>query len=118
MEGLLADAHLVANLGHRGALLRLAQAKGDLLRGVSELLHGKILLTRKFRSSHNTRILTGPVFGEQITWCVPNSLKVGYEISFALHFYESQPLRPLKEIRADILALEGETDGLLMEIIR
>ena len=28
-----------------------------------------------------------------------------------------QPLRPLEEIRADILALERETEGLLAEII-
>ena len=33
------------------------------------------------------------------------------------HFYKPQPLRPLEEIRADILALEGETDGLLAEIV-
>ena len=73
---------------------------------------------KRVQSSHKTRIVAGPGFREQVTWCVPNSLKVGYEISFALYFYESQPLRPLKEIRADILALERGTDGLLMEIIR
>ncbi len=28
-----------------------------------------------------------------------------------------QPLRPLEEIRADILALERETEGLLAEIV-
>lgn len=28
-----------------------------------------------------------------------------------------QPLRPLEEIRADILALEKETDGLLSEVL-
>ena len=30
--------------------------------------------------------------------------------------YKPQPLRPLEEIRADILALERETEGLLAEI--
>ena len=50
-------------------------------------------------------------------WYVPDSVKVGYEISFTRHFYKPQPLRPLEEIRADILALEGETDGLLVEIV-
>ena len=29
----------------------------------------------------------------------------------------SQPLPPLEEIRADILALERETEGLLAEIV-
>ena len=47
----------------------------------------------------------------------PDSVKVGYEISFTRHFYKPQPLRPLEEIRADILALERETEGLLVEIV-
>ena len=51
-------------------------------------------------------------------WYTPDSVKVGYEISFTRHFYKPQPLRPLEEIRADILALEQETEGLLAEIIR
>ncbi len=50
-------------------------------------------------------------------WHVPGSVKVGYEVSFTRHFYKPQPLRPLEEIRADILALERETDGLLAEIL-
>ena len=50
-------------------------------------------------------------------WHVPASVKVGYEISFTRHFYKPQPLRPLEEIRADILALERETEGLLAEIV-
>ena len=50
-------------------------------------------------------------------WYVPNSVKVGYEISFTRHFYKPQPLRPLEEIRADMLALEQETEGLLTEIV-
>ena len=51
-------------------------------------------------------------------WYVPDSVKIGYEISFTRHFYKPQPLRPLEEIRADILALERETEGLLGEIVR
>ena len=51
-------------------------------------------------------------------WFVPGSVKVGYEISFTRHFYKPQPMRPLEEIRADILALERETEGLLAEIVR
>ncbi len=50
-------------------------------------------------------------------WYVPDSVKTGYEISFTRYFYKPQPLRTLEEIRADILALETETEGLLGEII-
>ena len=50
-------------------------------------------------------------------WYVPDSVKIGYEISFTRHFYKPQALRPLEEIRADILALERETEGLLAEIV-
>ena len=50
-------------------------------------------------------------------WYAPDGVKVGYEISFTRHFYKPQPLRPLEEIRADILALERETEGLLGEIV-
>ena len=50
-------------------------------------------------------------------WYVPESVKTGYEISFTRYFYKPQPLRTLEEIRADILALEKETEGLLGEIV-
>ena len=50
-------------------------------------------------------------------WYVPDSVKTGYEISFTRYFYKPQPLRSLEEIRADILALEKETEGLLGEIM-
>ena len=50
-------------------------------------------------------------------WYAPDSVKVGYEISFTRHFYKPQPLRPLEEIRADIMAVEQETEGLLAEIV-
>jgi type I restriction enzyme M protein len=50
-------------------------------------------------------------------WFVPESVKTGYEISFTRYFYKPQPLRTLEEIRADILALEKETEGLLDEIV-
>ena len=49
-------------------------------------------------------------------WYVPDNIKIGYEISFTKYFYEYQPLRPLEDIRADILALGQETEGLLGEI--
>ena len=50
-------------------------------------------------------------------WYNPESIKTGYEISFTRYFYKPQPLRKLEEIRADILALEQETEGLLGEIV-
>jgi type I restriction enzyme M protein len=50
-------------------------------------------------------------------WYDPASVRTGYEISFTRYFYKPQPLRTLAEIRADILALEAETEGLLSEII-
>ena len=43
VESLLADPHLAADLGHRGAL-RLAQDEGDLLRRIPGTPHGTILL--------------------------------------------------------------------------
>ena len=50
-------------------------------------------------------------------WYTPGSIRSGYEISFNRHFYKPQPLRPLEKIRADILALERETEGLLADIL-
>ncbi len=50
-------------------------------------------------------------------WYRGDSVKIGYEISFNRYFYKPQPMRPLEEIRADILALEGETEGLLVDIL-
>ena len=50
-------------------------------------------------------------------WYDLGSMRIGYEISFTRYFYKPQPLRTLEEIRADILALEVESAGLLGEII-
>ena len=46
-------------------------------------------------------------------WYVAKSVKVGYEISFNRYFHKPEPMRTLDEIRADILALEQEAEGLL-----
>ena len=46
-------------------------------------------------------------------WYVPKSVKTGYEISFNRYFHKPEPMRTLEEIRADILAAERETEGLL-----
>ena len=51
-------------------------------------------------------------------WYAADSVKTGYEISFTRFFYRPRPLRPLDEIRADILAVERETEGLLEKILR
>jgi len=51
-------------------------------------------------------------------WYDVESVRTGYEISFTRYFYKPQPLRTLEEIRADILALEKETEGLIREIVR
>ena len=48
---------------------------------------------------------------------VPDSVKVGCDMSFTRRGYKPQPLRPLEEIRADILVLERQTEGLLAEIV-
>ncbi len=50
-------------------------------------------------------------------WIDAGKTKVGYEISFTRHFYQPPQLRTLAEIRADIEALERETEGLLDEIL-
>jgi type I restriction enzyme M protein len=50
-------------------------------------------------------------------WMDRSKDKVGYEISFTKYFYKYQPLRSLKDITADILALEKETEGLLKGIV-
>jgi type I restriction enzyme M protein len=49
-------------------------------------------------------------------WYDPESVKVGYEINFNRYFYKPKTLRPLEEIRADLLAVEKEAEGLLGEL--
>ena len=50
-------------------------------------------------------------------WYSPEQVKVGYEINFNRHFYKPTLTRSLEEIRADILALEQKSEGLLEEIL-
>ena len=50
-------------------------------------------------------------------WYVAKSVKIGYEISFNRYFYKPEPMRTLEEIRADILKVERESEGLLAEIL-
>ncbi|MDP3042130.1 MAG: class I SAM-dependent DNA methyltransferase [Candidatus Omnitrophota bacterium] len=51
-------------------------------------------------------------------WMDRSKDKVGYEINFTKEFYKYKPLRSLKEIRNDILALEKETEGLMGEVLK
>ncbi|MEO5787748.1 class I SAM-dependent DNA methyltransferase [Gelidibacter sp.] len=51
-------------------------------------------------------------------WVDEKKTNVGYEINFTKYFYEYKPLRSLADIKADIMALEEETDGLLKSVIK
>jgi type I restriction enzyme M protein len=50
-------------------------------------------------------------------WIDESKAEVGYEISFTRYFCKPQPLRPLADIRADILAVEKESEGLMAQIV-
>ena len=50
-------------------------------------------------------------------WIDESKTVTGYEINFTKYFYKYKPLRSLEEIRADILALEKETEGMLTEVL-
>ncbi|GBD55782.1 type I restriction-modification system subunit M [Gluconobacter wancherniae] len=50
-------------------------------------------------------------------WIDAEKTQIGYEISFARYFYKPAPLRSLAEIRADILKLEQQTEGLLDKVM-
>ncbi len=62
-------------------------------------------------------------FAREVLPHIPNALldrskdKTGYEINFTRYFFQYQPLRPLEEIKTDILELEEETGGLLKRIL-
>jgi type I restriction enzyme M protein len=51
-------------------------------------------------------------------WIKEEATRIGYEISFTRHFYKPAPLRTLEEIRADILAVEKEAEGLLDGLLK
>jgi type I restriction enzyme M protein len=50
-------------------------------------------------------------------WIDLEKTKIGYEISFNKYFYQHKPLRSLAEVADEILALEKENDGLIMDIL-
>jgi len=75
------------------------------------------------RRDMNHGILIDEYFKKEVlpfapdAWYDKTKIKVGYEIPFNRYFYQYEGLRSLKDIAADILVLEQETDGLLKEII-
>lgn len=50
-------------------------------------------------------------------WIDKSATRIGYEISFTRHFYKPPVLRSLDDIKADLLALQKEGEGLLEDII-
>ena len=51
------------------------------------------------------------------SWIDRKKDKVGYEINFNRYFYQYTPLRSLKEIADELLALERKSKGLLNEVL-
>jgi type I restriction enzyme M protein len=51
-------------------------------------------------------------------WINMEATKIGYEISFNKYFYRHKPLRSIKEVTAEILQLEADSDGLIREILQ
>ncbi len=51
------------------------------------------------------------------SWLERKKDKVGYEINFNRYFYQYTPLRSLKEISDEMLALERKSEGLLNEVL-
>jgi type I restriction enzyme M protein len=58
-------------------------------------------------------------FEQEVKPYVPDAIPdydnaiIGYELSFTKYFYKPVELRPIEDIRADIEAMECDTDGLL-----
>jgi type I restriction enzyme M protein len=50
-------------------------------------------------------------------WIDLDKTKIGYEISFNKYFYQHKPLRSIEVVSAEMLALEQESEGLIMEIL-
>jgi len=50
-------------------------------------------------------------------WLNLDATKIGYEISFNKYFYQHKPLRAIEDVANDILALEKENEGLIMDIL-
>ena len=62
-------------------------------------------------------MLLGPA-GREHRSLLPPSIRQPARVVFNRYFYKLLPMRTLAKIRADILALAREADGLLGEITR
>ena len=50
-------------------------------------------------------------------WYDTHSVKIGYEINFTRHFFSPEPMRPLADIRADLLKTRQRTDATLDRLL-
>jgi type I restriction enzyme M protein len=50
-------------------------------------------------------------------WIDLDKTKIGYEISFNKYFYLHKPLRSIEDVSQEILELEKENEGLIMDIL-
>jgi type I restriction enzyme M protein len=50
-------------------------------------------------------------------WIDEDSIRIGYEIVFARYFFKPEQTRSLNEIKAELYALEDESEGLLARIV-
>ncbi|MFH0756363.1 MAG: class I SAM-dependent DNA methyltransferase [Bacteroidota bacterium] len=50
-------------------------------------------------------------------WIDESKTKIGYEVNFTRYFYKYKPIRSLEDIKADILALEEETQDMIHQIL-
>jgi type I restriction enzyme M protein len=50
-------------------------------------------------------------------WIDLDKTKIGYEISFNKYFYQHKPLRSIEKVSSEILSLEKENEGLIMDIL-
>jgi type I restriction enzyme M protein len=57
------------------------------------------------------------VSGKKVSIIDDEKVRVGYEIPVTRHFYKYRPLRPLREIEAEIRLLEGEIQGFLTQVL-
>jgi len=113
---------------------KLGKAKVDPLRGLYDAkVNGKAAVVEyepdsDLRDTEQVPLLEPGGIGAFIrrevlpytpdAWIKEDATKIGYEISFTRHFYKPQPLRTLDKIRADILAVEKDAEGLLDELLK
>ena len=75
--------------------------------------HERVLLTEEIDAYYQREVK--PHLPD--SWLDRSKDKVGYEINFNRYFYQYTPLRSLKEIADEMLALERKSEGLLNEAL-